>query len=530
MAKSLDELVNEPLSFDALVLARAEEGVAGRAQGGLSPVEYDRQFGWVDFAKLAGQAAAYLEARDIGPGDRIAICGQNSLAWIVWLAAAAWRGAALIAIHPNLEAENLLAALGQTKPAWLFADQRSRNVELGEIAQEAAEKAQLSGVTIMPGGDGLLDLSAVLDVNARPPSPQGSLDTPLNIQFTSGSTGRPKVVMLSHRALIVNAALTAQTSGIGPGDRMAAPLPLFHSAGLSTGAILSFVSDASWVGFHRFHTETVLDNIIARECTAIIGVPTMYATLLDRMAQTETATPSLRMGIIGGDFFPPDLCQRTVETMGLAHLSLVYGQTEFAPTITVSRGDEPPEYSYTTCGPPLPGVTVRIVDPDSGENGLKEEVGEIWVKGPTMMSGYFDDPQATAAAITPDGWLRTGDLGRVLGGCLQVTARLKELIIRGGENVSPYEVEEALRTATGVADVCVAPMPSDHWGEEICAVLVADRNETIAMAALRNHAQSNLPRHMRPDQYLIWSELPLLANGKVDRWAVKEAVVAGEII
>ncbi len=297
--------------------------------------------------------------------------------------------------------------------------------------------------------------------------------------------------------------------------------------GLSTGLILSLVQDAAWVGFHRFQTDTVLDRIVDTNCTVIEGVPTMYANLLDRMAATATATPSLRVGIAGGAFLPPDLCARAVREMGLDHMGMVYGQTEFAPTIAVTRGDEPADLAFTTAGPPLPGVAVRIVDPETGSDVDGNGVGEIWVRGPTLMSGYVDDPEATAAAVTHDGWLRTGDLGRLVGGCLQVTARLKELIIRGGENVSPYEVEDALRAAPGVADACVVPAPSSHWGEEIHAVLVPGADQTIDIDAVRAHAANALPRHMRPDHYETRDALPLLANGKVDRVALKDAAARG---
>ena len=416
--------------------------------------------------------------------------------------------------------------MNQSRPSWLIADETARGVPLAEDAREAGDAARLRGVTVMPGGDGRLDLDGLLDRRARPPAPRGSPDAPLCLQFTSGSTGRPKAVVLSHRALVGNAALTAKATGIGAGDRIAAPLPLFHSAGLSTGLILSVVVDALWVGFHRYQTKAVLDGIDRLACTVVQGVPTIYTTLLDRMAETSTGTPSLRIGIIGGAYLPPDLCARAVDEMELEHIGLVYGQTEFAPTVAVTRGDEPPDLAYTTAGPPLPGVSVRIVDPETGARLPDGEVGEIVVEGPTMMSGYFDDPAATNATITPDGGLRTGDLGQMVSGCLRVTARLKELIIRGGENVSPYQVEAGLTGAPGVAEVCVVPTPSAHWGEEICAVLVARAANSVDIDAVRASAASRLPRYMRPDRYLIIERLPLLANGKVDRRAVQRAAGA----
>jgi acyl-CoA synthetase (AMP-forming)/AMP-acid ligase II len=244
--------------------------------------------------------------------------------------------------------------------------------------------------------------------------------------------------------------------------------------------------------------------------------------LLDEMDRRSIALPALRTGLIGGAFLPPDLCRDATARLGLDHLAMVYGQTESGPTLSVTRPGDLRNSEFDTAGPPLPGVEIRIADPDTGAVLPPGATGEIQARGPTMMSGYFGDPEATAAAFTGDGWLRTGDLGRLADGRIQVVGRLKELIIRGGENLSPWEIEEAMRRAPGVADICALPAPSDHWGEEICAVVAADG--TVDEAALRDHAVAALPRHMRPDQYRIVEALPLLANGKVDRVALMAAM------
>ncbi len=528
MTESLEDLAETPCSFDDLVRRRADAAIGGKALGGMAPAECEESFGWNHYASLAGKAAAYLEARGIGPGDRVAIWGQTSFAWAVWLAAAAWRGACLVAIHPNFGADQLSAALRQSSARWLIADETARGLQLTKTANQAATAADLDGVTIQSGGDGRLDIDSLLKFEADRPTPEGSAGDPLCIQFTSGSTGLPKAVMLSHQALIANAALTAKAVGIKAGDRIAAPLPLFHSAGVSTGLVLSVVADAWWVGFHRFEARVVLRSLSAESCTVIQGVPTMYAALLEEMDQTGFSVPSLRLGIIGGSFLPPKLCKRVADRMGLEHLGMVYGQTECGPTVSVTRGTEKGELAFSSAGPPLDGVSVRIADSDTGQEMADGKTGEIQVSGPTMMSGYFGDPAATSAAYTVDGWLRTGDLGRLADGCLQVTARLKELIIRGGENISPYEVEEGLRAAASVADICAVPAPSAHWGEEICAVLVALPGQSIDVAVVQAHAQANLPRHMRPDRYAVVDAMPLLANGKIDRLAVKALMGRGE--
>ena len=506
------------LSFDALVRKRAESAAAGRAKGGLAPVEIGENIPWDSYAKLVGMAAAYLQDRGIGKGDRVAVWGQTSLAWAVWLGAAAWRGAAVVAIHVNFGANELAGALQKSGACWLIADQTARGRDLESLAHESAGAAGLRGVTVQPGGDGRLDLDAVLAPGATAPAPQGAPDLPLCLQFTSGSTGRPKAVVLSGRALMQNAAMTADAAGLRAGDRFAVPLPLFHSAGLSTGLVLSAVVDLWWVAFHRFEAGKVLETLSGDACTAFVGVPTMYRALRDEMDRRAVDLPALRTGLIGGAFLPPDLCRESAARLSLDHLAMVYGQTESGPTVSVTRPGDPQNRRYDTAGPPLPGVDVRIADPDTGAVLPPGATGEIQAQGPTMMSGYFGDPEATAAAFTGDGWLRTGDLGRLVDGKIQVAGRLKELIIRGGENLSPWEIEEAMRHAPGVADVCAIPAPSEHWGEEICAVVAS--NAGIDESVLRDHAAAALPRHMRPDQYRIVEALPLLANGKVDRVAL----------
>ena len=389
----------------------------------------------------------------------------------------------------------------------------------------AAEGGLLRGASIQPGGDGAIEPTALLAENENIPTAQGRPEAPLNLQFTSGSTGRPKAVVLSQRALVLNALRTARAAGIGGEDRIASPLPLYHAAGLSSGLVLSLATGALWCASHRFEPRTSLDVIEDRAATVFQGVPTMFKGLCDAIADRPEAAASVRLGFIGGAPCPPDLCRQAIRDLGLERLTVVYGQTEFGPTISLTTGTEPGDLTLTTVGPPIEGTDVRIVDPTSGEDGAE---GEIWVRGDTLMDGYFGDDEATAASVTGDGWLRTGDLGTIDRGCLKVTGRLKELIIRGGENVSPTEVEEVLRAVPGVVDAVVVPAPSTHWGEEICAVLLTSLADPPDLEAISAFCAARLARYKRPDRYVLRDVLPALPSGKVDRAAVRRAVAAGD--
>lgn len=511
--------VPEALSLDRLLRSRA---AAAPDVPLMISAEWPEPVSVGAMARMAGAAAAWLAARGIGPGDRIAVWGQNSVPWAVWLCAAAWRGAAVVALHPQLGGGDLKSALDQAKTSWLIVDEMARGRSLADVARAV----QPDRLTVMPGGDGALDLAAVIDLDAPVPPLLGDADAPVNLQFTSGSTGRPKIVELSHRALVLNAQATAEAAGIVPGDVMVSPLPFVHAAGLSSGFVLALAVGSTWITGHRFRPDVTLAQIRLHRATVLQGVPTMFKALLDLVEQQGVKTDSLRLGFIGGAPCPPDLCRRAIDVLGLDHIAIVYGQTEFGPTISITTGQEPGDLSLTSVGPAIANTEVRIVDPATLQDATGD--GEIWVRGPTLMNGYFENPDANAAAVTADGWLRTGDLGRIVQNCLQVTARLKELIIRGGENVSPYEVEDALRDAPGVADICAVPAPSAHWGEEICAVLLRQPGHEIDLAVLKARAEARLTRFKRPDRYILRDELPLLPSGKVDRRAVRDAVQRGE--
>ncbi|WP_406070635.1 class I adenylate-forming enzyme family protein [Micromonospora sp. NBC_01638] len=518
-----------PLALDAVLL----DGAARHPDRPLYAfAELDHPVTHAEFAELAGRGAAVLAAQGVGPGDRIAVWAENSLAWLTLFAAAAWRGAALVTLHPGLTGAELAEAVARSRPRRLFVAERIR-----DRAAPAEAAAALAGLPQAPDGihtltddGGRAALAGLPGWADAAPEPIGDADAVLNIQFTSGSTGPAKMVALSARNLVRNAQWTARSAGLRAADTIASPLPLSHAAGLSSGAVLALATGTLWVSMRRFRSESVLDAIDRHRCTVLQAVPTMATMLADRV-ESEPGRwdlSSLRVGFLGGAPCAPALRERTVRVLGLDRAAVVYGQTEAGPTISVDPGDGSCTPVGLTVGRIVPGLDAAVVEPGTHRTLPAGEAGELLVRGESVTSGYVDDPAATSAALTSDGWLRTGDLGVLTaGGVFTLTGRVKELIIRGGENVSPAEVEAMLLDDAAVGEACVLGVPSDRWGEEVGALLVAAPGARLDTDVVVAAVAGRLARHKLPTRVRTVAGLPLLPSGKVDRRAAL-ALLEGE--
>ncbi|MCZ7423389.1 class I adenylate-forming enzyme family protein [Verrucosispora sp. WMMA2121] len=516
-----------PSALDAIVLDRA-------AREPDRPLyafdEVDRPVSAGEFADLAGRGAAMLAALGVGRGDRIAVWAENGPGWLVLLAAAAWRGAALVTLHPGLSTPELTAALARSRPRRLFVANQVRDRDGRATAVQAV-------AGLPPGarpdgwhafGDDLAGLPGWTDAA---PAPAARPDATLNIQFTSGSTGPAKMVSLSARNLIANARWTAGAAGLGAGDRIASPLPLAHAAGLGSGAVLALLTGALWVSVRRFRSGPVLAQIARHRCTVLQAVPTMATMLADTVeaAPDRFDLSSLRVGFLGGAPCAPALLARTRRVLGLDRIAVVYGQTEAGPTISVDPDDGRCGSPGDTVGRIVADLEAVVVAPGTRTELPTGSPGELLVRGESVTAGYVDDPAATRATITSDGWLRTGDLGALSADRIfTLTGRVKELIIRGGENVSPAEVEAALLDDPAVAQVCVLGVPSSRWGEEVGAVVVAAAGTEIDRDRLTGLAAARLARHKVPTLIRTVPGLPLLPSGKVDRRAALDLLTGEE--
>lgn len=519
--------MRDPLALDALLLDRAE---AHPDRPLYAFPESRRPVTIGEFADQAGRAAAVLAGMGIGRGGRFAVWAENGLPWLVLLAAAAWRGATLVTLHPGLRENELAACLRRARPDALLAAGRIRD------ESTAALVGRLAPLVPGPAGErvrvfdqdrGSDALAALPGWDEPVPPPAAESAAPLNVQFTSGSTGPPKMVALPAASLILNARWTAGAAGIDGGDALASPLPLAHAAGLGSGAILALVTGCLWASPRRFRPETVLDQIVRYRCTVLQAVPTMAEMLVERVEADPARwdLSSLRLGFLGGASCTAGLVDRARRVLGLDRVAVIYGQTEAGPTISVDPGDGSCEPRSGGVGRVLPQLTARVVEPGTERSVPAGREGELLVRGASLATGYVGDADATAAAFVSGGWLRTGDRARLAGdGVLVLTGRLKELIIRGGENIGSAEVEEALLEQPGVGRACVVGVPSERWGEEVAALLVPSAGARVDPAAVTAGVAARLARYKVPTLLEVVDELPLLPNGKVDGGAVRAAL------
>lgn len=350
-----------------------------------------------------------------------------------------------------------------------------------------------------------------------------------NIQYTSGTTGFPKGVMLRHRNLLHSGYALGALNGTTQDDRLAVMVPMFHCFGCVVCVLGAFCHGAALCLLPAFEPGAALRLVEEERCTQIHGVPTMFAAMLAHADCGRRNTSSLRAGYVAGAPVPAALLHEIVTRLGCRGMSVTYGLTEAAPGVSGSPPDAPLEVRAGTIGRALPGVELRVVDPATLRELPPGEKGELLVRGPNVMAGYHDDPEATASAITPEGWLRTGDLCLVgHDGWLRITGRIKDIIIRGGENIMPSEIENALRELPGIVDAAVVGVPSERLGEEIGAALRLAPGVALDPQALRAALADRLASFKIPQHWLAVDHYPLTGSGKVQKYRLREWFVKAE--
>jgi fatty-acyl-CoA synthase len=348
----------------------------------------------------------------------------------------------------------------------------------------------------------------------------------INMQYTSGTTGFPKGVMLTHRNIVNNARNIAECMRLTYQDRLCIPVPFFHCFGCVLGTLACVSVGATMVPITEFDPLRVLEAVEQERCTGLHGVPTMFIAELNHPEFDRFDLSSLRTGIMAGSNCPIELMKKVVDVMGAREITIAYGQTESSPVITQTRTDDPIELRVASVGRALPHVEVKIVDPNTGAEVEPGVQGELRTRGYHVMKGYYKMPEATKEVLDDDGWLRTGDLATMNeNGYVRITGRLKDMIIRGGENIYPREIEEFLYTHPKILDVQIVGVPDEKYGEQVMAYVRVKEGETLTLEELQDYCRGQIAHFKIPQALQIVTEYPMTASGKIQKYKLREMAV-----
>lgn len=471
----------------------------------------------------ASRVAAALSALTPA-GGLVALWAPNVIEWPIIQYGAALAGMVLVALNPVLRDEELEYALSHSRAALLLHAEASRDYPMGEVARRVcARLPQLRRIS-------LSESTTWRAAAAEPVSVPGDPDAVAMLQYTSGTTGKPKGVALTHRALVNVARLTMEALQVPPAAVALNPLPMFHTAGCVIATLGPLWVGGTVVLAEKFVPQVVLDQLRSEAAEVLFYVPTILAALLEQQRGSAEPAPRLRIIMGGASEVSPTLIDGAAEVFG-AEVFNLYGQTELAPVLTLTRPEDSRDDRLNTVGRPLPHVDCKIIDPDTQEVLPVGAEGEICARGYQQFVEYLHDPQATARALDRDGFVRTGDLGRMdERGFVTVTGRLKELIIRGGENIAPVAVEGALSKVDPEIDVVVLGLPDEKFGEIVAAVLCAGGGvDQAAKDRFLSHARDRLAAHTVPARWFAARDLPVTPTGKVQRFVLRDAILRNEI-
>ncbi len=504
---------------------------------------------WAEFNKLCDVIARGFMGMGIKKGEHIAIWSTNYPEWVITQFASARMGAVLVTVNTNYKQFELEYLMRQSDSTTLIMMQgfkdsnyvdhlRGLCPELSESKPgELKSKALpcLKNVIYLDKDDqpGMFhwdDLYAFAEkvsqeeLEAR--KAELDIHDVINMQYTSGTTGFPKGVMLTHYNLANNGHTIGSGMNFSWKDRLCITVPLFHCFGCVLATMSCMAKGATMVLVDHFNPITVMDTIQAERCTAVHGVPTMFIAMMEHPDFKKYDFSTLRTGIMAGSPCPIEFMKRASSDMNMTEIVIVYGQTEASPGMTMTTTDDSIELRVTTVGRKMPNQEVKIVNPETGEDAPPNTVGEIVGRGYNIMKGYYNMPEATAQAIDENGWLHTGDLGTMdENGYFKITGRLKDMIIRGGENIYPREIEEFMYTHPKIKDVQVIGVPDKRYGEEVLACVILKDGEKATEEELIDFVKNGLSRFKSPRYVRFVSEFPMTASGKIQKFKMREWAV-----
>ncbi|OBJ85979.1 AMP-binding protein [Mycobacterium gordonae] len=508
----------------------ADTATAFGSRDALVDVAAGRRWSYADFVADVRRLATGLLRAGVGVGDRVGIWAPNRWEWVLVQYATAEIGAILVTVNPAYQTRELTYALQQSEVSVVIAAAGFKDADYASmLAEVRPDCADLHTVVIMgtAGWDELAgtdtDPAALAQVTATL-----TPTDPINIQYTSGTTGYPKGVTLSHRSILNNGYLVGELLDYTEHDRICIPVPFYHCFGMVMGNLAATSHGACMViPAPSFDPARTLRAVHAERCTSLYGVPTMFIAELGLADFADYELDSLRTGIMAGAPCPVEVMRQVIERMHMPGVSICYGMTETSPVSTQTRTDDAVERRVGTVGRVGPHLEIKVVDPDTGQTVPRGVSGEFCTRGYSVMSGYWNDPVKTAEVIDADGWMHTGDLAAMDAcGYVQITGRIKDIVMRGGENISPREIEEFLYTHPDIVDAHVIGVPDERYGEEVMAVVkLRDGAAELTIEALREFCAGRIARFKIPRYLRIVDEFPMTVTGKVRKVEMRQAAI-----
>jgi fatty-acyl-CoA synthase len=489
----------------------------------------------LDYAQLdaaVDRIARGLLAAGLERGDRVGIWSPNCAEWTLTQFATARVGVILVNINPAYRTTELVYALRQSGCRMLISARETKNSDYAAmVAEVRGELPALERVVWLddPGWDELQEQGeGVGDEALAARAGELSPDQPINVQYTSGTTGSPKGATLSHRNILNNGYLVGEGCRYDEHDRICIPVPFYHCFGMVMGNLAALTHGACTViPAPAFDPRASLAAVAAERCTSLYGVPTMFIAELDHPEFADFDLGSLRTGIMAGSPCPTEVMKRVITAMHMDEVTICYGMTETSPVSTQTAADDPLEKRVGTVGRVHPNVEVRIADPDSGTTVERGATGELCTRGYSVMLGYWEDEERTAEAIDADGWMHTGDLATMDDdGYLAIVGRSKDMVIRGGENIYPREVEEFLYSHPSIADVQVIGVPDQRYGEELMAWVIAGPDADLDPEEVRDFCRGRIAHFKVPRYVKLVDAFPMTVTGKVQKFKLREQAIA----
>ncbi|GAW65866.1 AMP-binding protein [Geoanaerobacter pelophilus] len=512
-------------------------------------VERGLRYSYREFNERCRQIAKGLLRMGVKKGDHLAIWAYNVPEWILLQFASAKIGAVLVTVNTSYKSAELEYIMKQSDSSFLFLVQGFKDTDyiqtladvVPELAQSEPGKLKsaalpfLKHVVFLEEGApaGTINFDKIVELGREVPDAELaavektlSVHDVINMQYTSGTTGFPKGVMLTHHNIVNNGFNIGECMRFTEKDRLCIPVPFFHCFGCVLAVMACVTHGSTMVPVEIFDPLKVLQAVEKERCTALHGVPTMFIAELEHPRFSEFDLTSLRTGIMAGSNCPIEVMRRVIRDMHASEITIAYGQTESSPVITQTRTDDPIELKVSTVGRVLPNVELKIVDIESGQELPPGKQGELCTRGYLVMKGYYKMPEETAKAVDADGWLHTGDLAVMdENGYCKITGRIKNMIIRGGENIYPREIEEFLYTHPKISDVQVYGVPDRKYGEQVMAAIVLKQGSEMTEAEVKEFCRGRIANYKIPKYVRFVDSYPMTASGKIQKFKLREMAI-----